>query len=63
MDMLNQLLAAQVDHSLIRKLKTYTEPDLLVADECEVVSNVEWNAGNRGNPGPVRGFNSTFFGA
>jgi len=63
MDMLNQLLAAQVDHSLIRKLKTYTEPDLLVADECEVVSNVELNAGNRGNPGPVRGFNSTFFGA
>ena len=38
MDMLNQLLAAQVDHSLIRKLKTYTEPDLLVADELGYLS-------------------------
>ena len=27
MDMLNHLLASQVDHSLIRKLKLYTEPD------------------------------------
>ena len=26
MDMLNHLLASQVDHSLVRKLKTYTEP-------------------------------------
>jgi len=33
MDMLNQLAAAQVDHSLVRKLKTYTEPVLLVCDE------------------------------
>jgi DNA replication protein DnaC len=33
MDMLNQLLASQVDHSLVRKLKTYTEPALLVCDE------------------------------
>ncbi len=33
MDMLNHLLASQVDHSLIRKLKTYTEPSLLVCDE------------------------------
>lgn len=33
MDMLNHLLASQVDHSLIRKLKVYTEPSLLVCDE------------------------------
>ena len=29
MDMLNQLLASQVDHSLVRKLKPYTEPAYL----------------------------------
>ena len=33
MDMLNQLSASQVDHSVIRKLKIYTEPTLLVCDE------------------------------
>jgi len=33
MDMLNHLLASQVDHSLVRKLKTYTEPTLLVWNE------------------------------
>jgi DNA replication protein DnaC len=33
MDMLNQLLAAQVDHSLVRKLKLYTEPAALFVDE------------------------------
>ena len=33
MDMLNHLLASQVDHSLVRKLKTYTEPTLLICDE------------------------------
>jgi hypothetical protein len=32
MDMLNHLLASQLDHSLVRKLKTYTEPSLLVCD-------------------------------
>jgi hypothetical protein len=32
MDMLNHLLASQVDHSLIRKLKIYAEPALLVVD-------------------------------
>jgi len=32
-DMLNHLLASHVDHSLIRKLKAYTEPTLLVCDE------------------------------
>ena len=31
-DMLNHLLASQVDHSLIRRLKIYTEPTLLVCD-------------------------------
>src|ERR1700746_125389 len=30
MDMLNHLLASQLDHSLVRKLRTYTEPALLV---------------------------------
>jgi hypothetical protein len=38
---LNHLLASQVDHSLVRKLKTFTEPALLIVDLCEVVSNVE----------------------
>jgi DNA replication protein DnaC len=33
MDMLNHLLASQVDHSLVRKLKTYTDPTLLICDE------------------------------
>jgi DNA replication protein DnaC len=33
MDMLNQLSAAQVDHSLVRRLKSYTEPTLVVIDE------------------------------
>jgi DNA replication protein DnaC len=33
MDMLNHLLAAQVDHSLVRKLKVYTEPTTLIVDE------------------------------
>ena len=33
MDMLNQLLASQVDHSLLRKLKVYTEPAFLLIDE------------------------------
>ncbi|MGE5770201.1 MAG: ATP-binding protein [Betaproteobacteria bacterium] len=32
MDMLNHLLASQVDHSLVRRLKAYTEPSLLVCD-------------------------------
>jgi hypothetical protein len=30
MDMLNHLLVSQVDHLLVRKLKAYTEPNLLV---------------------------------
>src|SRR6516165_12570929 len=38
MDMLNQLLASQVDHSLVRKLKTYTDPTLLLIDELGYLS-------------------------
>lgn len=38
MDMLNHLLASQVDHSLVRKLKIYTEPELLVCDELGYLS-------------------------
>lgn len=33
MDMLNHLSASQVDHSLVRKLRAYTEPALLLVDE------------------------------
>jgi len=38
MDMLNHLLAAQVDHSLVRKLKIYTEPTVLICDEMGYLS-------------------------
>jgi DNA replication protein DnaC len=38
MDMLNHLLASQVDHSLVRKLKFYTEPELLICDELGYLS-------------------------
>ena len=38
MDMLNHLLASQVDHSLVRKLKLYTDPTLLVLDELGYLS-------------------------
>jgi len=38
MDMLNHLLASQVDHSLIRKLRVYTEPALLIVDELGYLS-------------------------
>jgi DNA replication protein DnaC len=33
MDMINQLVAAQDNHSLLQKLKTYQQPDLLLCDE------------------------------
>jgi DNA replication protein DnaC len=33
MDMINQLVAAQDSHSLLNKLKTYQQPDLLLCDE------------------------------
>ncbi|MGO9254736.1 MAG: ATP-binding protein [Bryobacteraceae bacterium] len=35
MDMLNHLNASQVDHSLVRKLRAYTEPALLIIDELD----------------------------
>lgn len=38
MDMLNHLLASQVDHSLVRKLRFYTEPALLIVDELGYLS-------------------------
>jgi len=38
MHMLNQLVASQADHSLVRKLKIYTEPALLVVDELGYLS-------------------------
>src|SRR6266496_2115782 len=38
MDMLNHLLASQVDHSLVRKLRIYTEPTVLVVDELGYLS-------------------------
>jgi len=38
MDMLNHLLASQVDHSLIRKLRVYAEPALLIVDELGYLS-------------------------
>ena len=38
MDMLNHLLASQVDHSLVRKLKLYTDPTLLLIDELGYLS-------------------------
>lgn len=38
MDMLNHLLASQVDHSLVRKLRLYTDPTLLVVDELGYLS-------------------------
>jgi DNA replication protein DnaC len=38
MDMLNHLLASQVDHSVVRKLKVYTEPTLLICDELGYLS-------------------------
>jgi DNA replication protein DnaC len=38
MDMLNHLLASQVDRSLVRKLRFYTEPTLLICDELGYLS-------------------------
>jgi DNA replication protein DnaC len=38
MDMLNQLSASQLDHSLVRKLKIYTAPALLLCDEIGYLS-------------------------
>lgn len=33
MDMLNHLIAAEADHSLLKKIKCYSTPDLLICDE------------------------------
>jgi DNA replication protein DnaC len=38
MNMVNHLVASQVDHSLVRKLKTYTDPTVLVCDELGYLS-------------------------
>ncbi len=38
MDMLNHLLASQVDHSLVGKLKIYTDPALLICDQLGYLS-------------------------
>jgi DNA replication protein DnaC len=38
MQMLNQLVASQADHSLVRKLKVYTDPTLLICDELGYLS-------------------------
>ncbi len=38
MNMLNQLVASQVDHSLVRRLKAYSDPALLVCDELGYLS-------------------------
>ena len=38
MQMLNQLVASQADHSLVRKLKTYTDPTILICDELGYLS-------------------------
>jgi DNA replication protein DnaC len=38
MQMLNQLVASQADHSLVRRLKVYTDPSLLVCDELGYLS-------------------------
>jgi DNA replication protein DnaC len=38
MQMLNQLVASQADHSLVRRLKVYTDPTLLVCDELGYLS-------------------------
>jgi DNA replication protein DnaC len=38
MDMINQLIAAQSDHSLLKKLKYYQNPPLLVCDELGFLS-------------------------
>jgi DNA replication protein DnaC len=33
MDMINQMIASDADHSLVKKLKHYQSPDLLIIDE------------------------------
>ncbi|NVM24012.1 MAG: ATP-binding protein [Desulfobacterales bacterium] len=38
MDMINHLIAADADHSLLKKLHYYQSPDLLVCDELGYLS-------------------------
>ena len=38
MNMVNQLVASQVDHSLVRKLKAYTDPAVLICEELGYLS-------------------------
>jgi DNA replication protein DnaC len=38
MNMVNHLVASQVDHSLVRKLKAYTDPTVLICDELGYLS-------------------------
>jgi DNA replication protein DnaC len=38
MDMINHLLASQVDHSSLRRLRISTEPSLLIVDELGYLS-------------------------
>ena len=38
MDMINQLIAAEADHSLLKKLHHYHAPDVLVVDELGYLS-------------------------
>ena len=38
MNMLNQLVASQLDHSLVRRLKAYTAPPILICDELGYLS-------------------------
>jgi DNA replication protein DnaC len=38
MDMINQLIAAEADHSLLKKLQHYHAPDVLVCDELGYLS-------------------------
>jgi len=38
MDMLNHLIAAEADHSLLKKLQHYQAPDLLICDEIGYLS-------------------------
>jgi DNA replication protein DnaC len=38
MNMVNLLVASQVDHSLVRRLKTYTDPTVLICDELGYLS-------------------------
>lgn len=42
-DMINTLVASQVDHSLVRSLKRFTAPGLLIIDELGCAPRSAWN--------------------